>query len=163
MSEKCPVFLLSYSPNSKNGFRRDLFFCGCIWWHVTEIASYLTNYRLKQCLYGYLRVLRSFMACFATSLHRVELRTSSSSYVPARRCGDFVLGGPQYTSRSHAVTRYWPMDLDIFIPSQDLGYVASAFLNFALCFWFRGWASLSCINIRSIGICTVGLSLKFRW
>ena len=48
MSEKCPVFLLSYSPNSKNDFRRDPFLA--VYGDVLQNASYFTNYHLKQCV-----------------------------------------------------------------------------------------------------------------
>ena len=82
MSEKCPVFLLSYSPNSKNGFRRDPFLA--VYGDVLQNASYFTNYHLKAVpyhCYGFLRTI--IMPCLLMSLHRAELRTSSSSYVPA--------------------------------------------------------------------------------
>ena len=63
MSEKCPDFLVSYSPNSKKKFRRE-----SVHGDVLQNTSYFTNYHFMQCLscYGYLHV-RSFLhySCFA--------------------------------------------------------------------------------------------------
>ena len=154
MSEKCPVFLLSYSPNLKNGFRRDPFLACVYGWRVTECILFHKLPFFKQCptthsLTG--TCAYDYHALFAAmSQHRVELRTSSSSYVPG--------GVETIAPHSHAVTRYWFLDLDTSYRG-DSEYVASAFLKIRLYLrfgWFRGWAhrwaSMFCISITIYSI-----------
>ena len=72
--------------------------------------------------------VRSFITLFATSLHRVELPTSGSSYVSTGGV-ETVAGGPHIITHTRWVVTLL-LDLDVSYPSTDSGYVVYAFLNF---------------------------------
>ena len=156
MSEKCPIFLPSYSLISKNGFRRDpLAVYGM---HAIPSQAHAVTYRC----YGYLRV-RSSMPClqWVCIMFSFELRFHLTYQQVMWRLSLAVLTAPHL----HAVGRYWLVDLDILYPSTDSesGYVASAFLNFACaCNLADSEDEPRCYVLVSIGICKVGIVLEVR-